>query len=138
MSEGQKPISEIQVDKANLYREETFTDLRVATIRRLTPILADGTQDSSRKVIYAGETQLMSAAGLLPIQCNIEAESFEDALDQFPEAVNKAVEKVIEEAKEMQRREASRIVVPGAGGGAPGMPPGGGPGAGGGGKIHLG
>ena len=45
-------------------------------------------------------------------------------------------------AKEMQRREASRIVVPGAGGvpggGVPGggMPPG--AGGGGGGKIHLG
>jgi hypothetical protein len=131
MSEDPRtPISEIQVDKANLYREELVTDLKVASIRRMVPIHVDGSTDETRPVLYSGETQLMSQAGLVPVHCPIEADSLEEALDNFPEAVNLAVERMVEEAREMQRREASRIVVPGSPGG--GMPL---PGMGG--KIDL-
>ena len=42
----QLPLDQIQVDQQNLYREESITDLRVATIRRLIPITADGTDDT--------------------------------------------------------------------------------------------
>ena len=51
-----------------------------------------------------------------------------EAFEKFPEAINVAVERMIEEAKEMQRQEASRIVVPGQGSMGPGGP---------GGKITL-
>jgi hypothetical protein len=30
-------LEKLEVDSNNLYREDVFTDLRVATIRRLTP-----------------------------------------------------------------------------------------------------
>jgi hypothetical protein len=112
-TDQQKVLGEIKIDKDNLYKEEVVTDLRVATLRRLTPIKVDGSDDESRPVLYMGETQLMSARGPLPIQCPIEAGSLEEAIDAFPDAVNVAVENMIEEAKEMQRQEASRIVVPG-------------------------
>lgn len=128
MSEASNPLGEISVDKNNLYREETFTDLKVASIRRLTPILVDGSDDSSRPLIFVGETTLMSARGPLPINCPIEATSLAEALDAFPQAIQDAVERLMEEAREMQRQEASRIVVPGQGG----MPGGGLPGGGGG------
>jgi hypothetical protein len=111
--EQQNLVGDIQVDKDNLYREEVFTDLRVASIRKLVPIKADGSDDSSREARFVGETQLMSARGPLPIQCPIEAPTLSDAIDAFPEAVQKAVDQMIEEAREMQRQEASRIVVPG-------------------------
>ena len=42
----------------------------------------------------------------MPVHCPIEAASLEEALDKFPEAVNMAVERMVEEAREMQRREA--------------------------------
>lgn len=59
-------------------------------------------------------TQLMSPKGPIPIQCVIEgAKMLSDALDKLPEAIDKAVKDMIEEAKEMQRQEASRIIVPG-------------------------
>jgi hypothetical protein len=128
VSEASNPLGEISVDKNNLYREETFTDLKVASIRRLTPILVDGSDDSSRPLIFVGETTLMSARGPLPINCPIEATSLAEALDAFPQAIQDAVERLMEEAREMQRQEASRIVVPGQGG----MPGGGLPGGGGG------
>jgi hypothetical protein len=117
----QRVLGEIKVDKENLYREESFTDLRVATIRRLTPVLPDGSTDPNRQPVFMGETQLMSARGPLPIQCPIEAATLSEAIDAFPDAVSRAVDQMIEEAREMQRQEASRIVVPGQmPGGAPG------------------
>jgi hypothetical protein len=107
------PVAEISVDPDSLYREEIFTDLRVATIRRLTPIRPDGSEDTSRAVMFVAQTTLLSQSGPLPVQCPIEATSLQEAMEGFPGAVNQAVERMIEEAREIQRQEASRIVVPG-------------------------
>ena len=115
MVSEQRTLSEIKVDRDNLYREETFSDLRVATLRRMVPIKSDGSTDDSRPVLFMGETQLMSAGGLLPVSCPIEASTLDEAIEKFPEAVNMAVERMVEQAREMQRQEASRIVVPGQG-----------------------
>ena len=106
-------ISEIEVDLDNLYREEIVTDLRVASIRQLVPIKADGTRDESRQVLFTGQTTLMSQAGPLPVQAPIEAASLAEAAQKFPEAIKRAVERLMDEAREIQRREASRIVTPG-------------------------
>ncbi len=130
MSEEANPLGDIAVDTENLYREETFSDLKVASVRRLTPVTAEGLDDASRPTLFIGETTLMSARGPLPINCPIEAETLTDAFDAFPQAVQEAVERLMEEAREMQRQEANRIVVPGQGpggmGGPGGMPGGGG------------
>jgi hypothetical protein len=109
----QSPVAEISVDPDSLYREEIFTDLKVATIRRLTPIRPDGSEDTSRAVMFVGQTTLLSQSGPVPVQCRIEATSLEEAMERFPDAVNQAVERMIEEAREIQRQEASRIVIPG-------------------------
>ncbi|MEM9177798.1 MAG: hypothetical protein AAGC67_21535 [Myxococcota bacterium] len=130
MSEETNPLAEISVDTENLYREETFSDLKVASIRRLTPVTAEGLDDPSRPTLFIGETTLMSARGPLPINCPIEADSLTAAFAAFPQAVQDAVERLMEEARELQRQEANRIVVPGQGpggmGGPGGMPGGGG------------
>jgi hypothetical protein len=68
---------------------------------------------------------------VLPLAFEIEADDLKDALDKFPEGVKDALEQAIDEAREMRREQASRIVVPEVGGG---MGPG--PGAGGG-KIKF-
>lgn len=129
MANESNAFAEVKVDKSNLYKEESFTDLKVATIRRLSPIREDGTPDSTRPVLFTGETTLMSDRGPLPIQAPIEAKDLNEAMDKFPEAVQVAVERLVEQAREMQRQQMSRIVVPGQGGGG-GMPgPGGLPGA---------
>ena len=108
------PLEEIQVDHENLYLEEVFTDLKVATLRRLTPVKPDGSPDETRPVLFHAQTQLMSQMGPLPVNCAIEATSLEEAMEKFPEAIAEAIERMVEEAKEMQRQEASRIIVPGA------------------------
>ena len=134
MANETNPFGDVKVDKSNLYREESFTDLKVATIRRLSPIKADGSPDDARPTLFTGETTLMSDRGPLPIQAPIEAKDLDEAMDKFPEAVQAAVERLIDQAREMQRQQMSRIVVPGQGGipGAGGLP-----GAGGGGKLIL-
>jgi hypothetical protein len=118
-------IPEIKLDITQLYREEMFTDRKAGTLRRMVPVLADGSDDSSRTVLYSGQTQLLTPGGVLPLAFELEAVSLEDACNKFPEAVKLAIEQAIEEAREMRREAASRIVVPEAGGGM-GGPPGGG------------
>ena len=116
----QPTVGEIQVDTTNLYREETYSDLKVASIRRLTPVHEDGSEDTERETLFIGETTLMSQRGPLPVQAPIKAQTLTEAFEKFPEAVNAAVDQLIEQAREMQRQEASRIVVPGQpGGGGP-------------------
>ena len=112
--EEEQGVGEIRVESSNLYREEVFTDLRVATIRRLTPVRPDGSPDESRTSLYTGQTHVMSQAGPLPVECAIPANNLEEATENFPEAIKEAIARLVEEAKEMRRREASRIVVPGA------------------------
>jgi len=134
-SEG-KRIADVQVDEKNLYREETFTDLRVASIRRLVPVRTDGSQDNSRATLYMGNAQVMSSMGPLPVQCQIEAGSLNEAIEKFPQALEKAIEQMVEEAKEYRRQESSRIVVPTSQPGATILPGGGVPPQGGGGIIR--
>jgi hypothetical protein len=112
-------LPEVQLDPTSLYREEIFTDRRAGTIRRLTPVTAQGENDSTRFVLYSGQTQLLTPAGVLPLAFEIEAESLSDAIGKFPEAVKVALEQAIDEAREMRREAATRIVVPDVGAGAP-------------------
>ena len=128
-------LPDVRLDPAGLYREEIFTDRRAGTIRRLTPVTVDGATDAQRPVLFSGQTQLLTPAGVLPLVFEIEASTLEEALTKFPEGVNAALEQAIEEAREMRRESASRIVVPEVGAGAIG--PGPAPGAGGGGKIKF-
>ena len=107
------PLSEIKLDATSLYREEVFTDLRVGTLKQLTPVTSDGSRDMGRPMAYVGETQLMSQVGPLPVQAPIEADNLQQALERFPAAIQRAVEAMIAEVKELQRKEMSRIVVPG-------------------------
>src|SRR5688572_16277068 len=108
----QPDLPDIKLDAAALYREEIFTDRRAGTIRRLTPVTAAGDTDAARPVLFSGQTQLLTPAGVLPLAFEIEASSLEDAIAKFPDSVKLALEDAIEEAREMRREAASRIVVP--------------------------
>ena len=112
-------IPEIKLDVTQLYREDTFTDRKAGTLRRLTPVKSDGSDDASRPVLFSGQTQLLTPMGVLPLAFELDAATIEDACTKFPDAVKVAIEQAIEEAREMRREQASRIVVPEAGG-APG------------------
>ena len=112
MSMQEPGLPEIKLETDSLYREDVFTDRRAGTVRRMTPVLPDGSADASRPVIYMGQTQLMTPGGVLPLGFEIEAPDLATAIERFPEAVRRALEEAIEEAQPMRREAASRIVVP--------------------------
>ncbi len=106
-------IDDIKLDRKNLYREETYTDLRVGSIQRLVPVKPDGKRDEAREMIFVGQTQLMSQAGPVPVSARIEAADLDDALRKFPQAMQKAIEQLVDEVNRARREQAGRIVVPG-------------------------
>jgi hypothetical protein len=122
------------MDPASLYLEEVFTDRRVGTIRRMTPVQGDGARDPGRAIVYVGETQVMSTVGALPIVFEIEATSLDDAAAKFGPLAKDAIERTVRELQELRRQAASSIVVPQGGMGDLGGLGGGGRG---GGKIQL-
>ncbi|MBW2099237.1 MAG: hypothetical protein JRG68_00465 [Deltaproteobacteria bacterium] len=99
----------------DLYKEESYTDLKVGAIRSLTPVNQDGSLDESRDPIFMGQTQLMSPNGPLPVSCMIDAKSMSVAIEKFPEAIKQEVEGLIAKAQEAKEKESSRIIVPGQG-----------------------
>ena len=129
---AQRPEADPKMDAASLYREDIITDRKVGTIRMMTPLKSDGTTDDARTVLYMGEAQIMTGAGPLPINFEIEATNLAEAVDKFGDAAKEAIERTVRELQELRRQAASSIVVPQ--GGMGGLPPGG---LGGGGKIQL-
>jgi hypothetical protein len=130
MATREQTTQEIKVDPKALYLEEVFTDRRVGTIRRLTPVGKDGARDQARPVLYVGETQVLTPAGALPIGFEIGAGSLEEAAEKFGPLAKEAIERTVKELQELRRQAASQIVVPQGP-----LPPLGG--AGGGGKIQM-
>lgn len=110
-------LPDIRLDPNGLYREETFTDLRAGSVRRMVPVTRDGKDDPSRPAIYEGHASLMTQRGPLPLQFHIDASSLEEALAKFPDAAKQALVETLEQLRRLQREQQSSIVVPGAGGG---------------------
>jgi hypothetical protein len=111
MSDTQS-LEDMQLDPNNLWKEENFTDLTVGSIRKLTPICIDGTEDSSRKPVFSATTNIMTPSGALPISGEIEATTLEEAVAGFSDAINAAVKKLQEDMIRMQKEQASKIVTP--------------------------
>jgi len=110
----------IQMDAANLYREESFTDMKAGSLRRLVPVKADGTDDPSRVPIFSVATQVMTPGGVLPLSAEVAgAKTLAEAVAKFPEAIQQAVADLREEMAAIQRERASQIVVPGRNGPPP-------------------
>jgi len=130
MATREQTTSDIKIDPKTLYLEEVFTDRRIGTIRRLTPVTKDGARDAARPVLYAGETQVLTPAGALPIGFEIAAGSLEEAAEKFGQLAKEAIERTVKELQELRRQAASQIVVPQ--GPIPPLT-----GAGGGGKIQM-
>ena len=112
MSDQPEKISDVKMDMANLYREEAYTDLKTGGIRKLVPISLDGSEDLSRPPVFSGHTQVMSPHGPVPIQGAIEAKNLEEAVLGFPQAMEVAMNKMVEEAQKFQKEQASKIVTP--------------------------
>jgi len=107
--------AEAQMNSAALYREDVFTDQRVGTVRRLTPVKADGSDDPARPMLFIGQATVMTPMGSLPLSFELEATSLTEAVAQFGPAAQLAIEDAARELQEMRRQAASSIVIPDAG-----------------------
>ena len=103
---------DLTVRQDNLYLEESFTDLDLTSIRRLTPVKPNGIKDKNRKSIFVGHTQLMTPNGPRPIQSPLEARNLKEAMEKYPAAMKKAIENMLEQLKKLQQKEEPRIIVP--------------------------
>jgi hypothetical protein len=108
----EQSLPEIEMDAKSLYREEVFTDRRIGTIQRLTPVDADGNPVAGGKMLYVGQTQLMTRAGPLPLSFEIPADSLADAAGRFGEGATTAMEEAAHKLEELRREASSSIIVP--------------------------
>ena len=109
--------SSMAMNGANLYLEESFTDREIGTIRRLTPVDGDGNSDSTREIEYVGQAQMMTPMGALPLNFPLAGPSLAEASEQFAAGAQIAVDQATKELEDLQRQQASSIVVPGGAGG---------------------
>jgi hypothetical protein len=115
---GQDQI-DFKVDTTSLYREDAITDLKVASIRRMVPVTADGQDDSSRSPVFFGHTQILTPQGPLPLQAKLMANNLGEAIQAFPEAMEQEMARMVEQIRKMQEQEQnkqggdSRIIMPG-------------------------
>lgn len=108
------------MDSTQIYREDVFTDRKVGTIRRLTPVTPAGADDATRPVLFVGQAQVMTPMGALPISFELEASTLDAAVVKFGPAAEAAVQQTMRELQEMRREQASSLVIPdGAGAGLP-------------------
>jgi hypothetical protein len=105
------------MDAAQIYREETFTDRRVGTIRRLTPVTVDGAPDAARPVIFVGQAQVMTPMGAVPISFELDSPTLDGAIAKFGDAAEQAVQQTMRELQEIRREQASSLVIPDSAGG---------------------
>jgi hypothetical protein len=104
-----------RMDVNDLYREDTYSDRKVGTIRVMTPVKSDGSTDSARASIYVGQAQIMTPAGVLPLSFEIPATNLAEACEGFAEGAKIAFDETMKELQEMRRQQASSIVIPDAG-----------------------
>jgi len=120
MAEETEETFNFNLDRSDLYLEETFTDLKVGSVKRFSPVKADGTPDKERRPIFVGQTSVYTPHGPLPIHSEIPAKDLPQAFKRFPEAMQASMETLMEEAKKMQEEKqppiiqgaGSRIIVP--------------------------
>ena len=104
-NKDQQQKIDFTVDPNNLYREENFTDIKVAAIRRLIPVKPDGADDDSRAPLFMGQTQLITPSGPVMLQSLLTAKTIEEAMEQFPVAMQLQMDKMIADAQEKQAEE---------------------------------
>ncbi|HKX99044.1 MAG TPA: hypothetical protein VJL86_04970 [Steroidobacteraceae bacterium] len=111
---NERPL-EAQMSADALYREDIFTDQRVGTVRRMTPVKSDGSDDPSRPLIFVGQATVMTPMGSLPLSFELPAKTLAEAVSQFGAAAQHAIDDAARELQELRRQAASSIVIPEAG-----------------------
>jgi len=113
MTDTEEKGRKAKFNQQNLHQEEIFSDLTLGSIRRLSPVKQNGEPDKTRPILFIGEARIYTQQGPMPIQFPIDAKNLQQAMDKFSEAMDEFVAHLVEQAKELQRKEESRLIVPG-------------------------
>jgi len=105
---------DLSVKQDSLYLEESFSDLDMGSIRRLTPVKPNGLKDKSRKQIFVGHLNIMTPQGPIPIQAPIDAGNLKEAMEMYPGVMKIALKKMKEHVEKFNKEQESRIIVPGS------------------------
>lgn len=106
-------LEQVKFDTSSLVKEELYTDQKIGSIRVLIPVTPQGETDSSRETSFLGQTQVMTPAGALPLNFELDANDLAGAIEKFAEAAQESMAQTMKELQEYQREQASKIVVPG-------------------------
>lgn len=98
------------VDRANLYKEESYTDLKVASIRKLIPIKVDGSDDKDRLPVFIGHAELISPQGPIPVQAPLHATDLDAAITELPAAMEKVALEVRDNYLKMQQEQQQQSI----------------------------
>ena len=113
MTDSEGKEKKVKFNQQNLHREEVFSDLTIGSIRQLTPVKPNGELDKTRPILFVGQSQIYTQQGPMPVQFPIDAKNLQLAMEKFPTAMEEFVAHLVEQAKEIQRQEQSRLIVPG-------------------------
>lgn len=113
MTDAEETGRKAKFNQQNLHQEEVFSDLTTGSIRRLSPVKQNGEPDKTRPILFVGESQIYTQQGPMPVQFPIDAINLQQAMDKFSAAMEEFVAHLVEQAKELQRQEQSRLIVPG-------------------------
>jgi hypothetical protein len=83
--------------------EEIFTDRRIGTIRRLTPVNEEGQRDTARAVLYMGETQGPHARRRAADRLRDRRRLARRAAEKFGQLAKEAIERTVKELQELRR-----------------------------------
>ena len=108
-------LPDFSMNRSGLYREEVYTDQKAGTLRKMIPVTENGAVDSARESYFVGETQVMTPMGALPVTFELQTDSLAEAVEQFGSKAQDALKETLEKLRELQRQQASSIVVPGQG-----------------------
>ena len=114
MTDSEEKGKKAKFNQQNIHQEEVFSDLTVGSISRLSPVKQNGEPDKTRQILFVGESQIYTQQGPMPVQFPIDAKNLQQAIEAFPTAMEAFVAHMVEQAKEMQRQEQSRLIVPGS------------------------
>jgi hypothetical protein len=107
-SSAQQNEIDFTMNSKNLYRDESYTDIKVGALRRLVPVNSDGSEDDSRSPMFMAQTQVMSPAGPIVLNAPLKATTIEDAVDEFPAVMQAELERMKAEAEKRQAQEGGQ------------------------------
>ena len=105
---GQEQL-DFKVDTTNLYREDAITDLKVASIRRMVPITADGLKTiPAVQPPFSATRKSSRHKDRLPLQARLMANNLAEAIQAFPEAMEQEMAQMVEQIRKMQEQEQQK------------------------------